>query len=161
MTVLSFKVFGTVLSVPSNTRTRGGRFTGKLEIGKIDLFFDWKIHRWNEQSITQNEPRFNIPFQWRIFRKFWLRPKWRKLVNTNGKNALKSVKVAEFGSQCWILTKMYIRKLAHFYRCLLFCVWDKSALPTIQTSVNFRDFVEQYLCLLWTNYLKTWSVSYF
>ena len=121
MTVLSFKVFGTVLSVPSNTRTRGGRFTGKLEIGKIDSFFDWKIHRWNEQSITQNEPRFNIPFHWRIFCKFWLRPKWRKLVNTNGKNALKSVNVAEFGSQCWILTKMYIRKLAHFYR-RLFCL---------------------------------------
>ena len=44
-----------------------------------------------------------------------------KISEHQWKERPKISKVAEFESQCRKLTKMYIRKFAHFYRCL-FCL---------------------------------------
>ena len=67
----------------------------------------------------------------------------QKSVNTAGKDALRLVKMQSLNVICWKLTKIWLRKVAEFYRCLY--GERKLVNPTTQRSVKFRDFVQHSL----------------
>ena len=83
---------------------------------------------------------------------------WGKSVDNTEKSSLKLLKLSSSNVICWKLTKIQLPKVARNFRGICMGAGTKTCpRPTIQTSVNFRNFVALYLRSLKAYHFQIWQ----